>query len=267
MKNSIKEIQQIVLKKTRPDDRKIKGIWAIDYFHMPTDSQLFDLKLILSQTTGHGCAYSPEKNINRDLLKSLINNDIFTAKNYDNIDYSIKISVLDSLYGTLYPPTGEKEENKGNSIDKNKWRTKIVLNEIQNLIGKNSSVKKILNVGVVASFMETLRNEGYDIVGSDLDDDVVNSKIAGTKIVHGKQSPFLARKVDLVIATGMTIATKTIDRIITECNMSGTKLIVFAETGHNFANYYIENGVDVYISESFPFYSMEGSSTITICRK
>jgi hypothetical protein len=275
--SSIDKITDLVLNHSEPHKRKLKWIHLTDYFGYPVKSQVFDLRFILTNTLGQGCAFTSYKGDVRDKLHYWLGRDFLDSKEIfshdssinENFEYAMKISSLDSICGSilpnLYKGRYEKEykREKGDPSYKNKWRTMIVLDEVKKLLGSSTN-RRILNIGVVASFIGTLRKKGYDVVGTDFHEDIINTKVEGAMIKEGKQSPYLAKNADLVIATGMTITTKTIDSIIKQCNQNGTKIIIFAETGHNFACHYIQNGVDTYLSESFPFYNYYGESEINI---
>ena len=265
MKDSIAEIQRLVLNRTDSNQRKLNGIWPIDYFATPTQNQAFDLRLIITHTLGQGCAYSEIKNQDRNTFKRLLGRDVLE----EEIEFAIRVSILDSLYGVLYPfSKKETKINNENPDIKNLWRSHIVLSEAQRLIGKSQFSKpmRVLNIGFVDSFVRTLREAKYEVFATDLESSIIGAEISGVTIEDGVKSHIILRNVDLVIATGMTITTNTIDRIIKECKKNNTKLLIFAETGHSFASYYLQNGVDTYISEHFPFYSFEGYSIIDICR-
>jgi hypothetical protein len=65
----------------------------------------------------------------------------------------------------------------------------------------------------------------------------------------------------------MTLATDSLDLIISEARQAGTKLLIFAETGANFGEEYCRTlGVDTVVSEPFPFYIFQGLSTIEVYR-
>jgi hypothetical protein len=277
--DSVAAIEKLVLEYSESHQRKLKWIYLTDYFGFPIPTQIFDLRFILTHTLGQGCAFTSYKGDVRDKVKDWIGKDILQHKSMflcdslidKNFGYSFKVSVLDSIYGNIELPFNKdsyiKETRRinANPEKKNEWRTNIVLDEVKRLLG-SSSQRKILNIGAVGSFIEALRKKGYDVIGSDFEEAIINTEVSGTLIRNGNQSPYLAKNVDLVLATGMTISTKTIDKIIGQSKQGKAKIIVFAETGHSFASYYVQNGVDVYLSESFPFYNYKGESVINIYR-
>ena len=65
----------------------------------------------------------------------------------------------------------------------------------------------------------------------------------------------------------MTLATEALDDLVSTAKRFGTKTIVFAETGANFGEGYCRSiGIDVTVSEPFPFYIFQGLTTIEIYR-
>jgi len=270
---STQDIQKRVLDITVANQRTIISLFPVGFLHMPIPEQKFDLKFYIAQTPlGQGYSYAEIKTFDYSVLYNLLGQDAKNIFEEEQIEYAIKISILDSMYGSLFPMSKNdilSVSFDGSYTQKDDWRTGIILREADRLIGKSdaSHTLKVLNIGVVASFIKALINAGYNVVGSDFNRTIAEGELAGVKIEDGEKSPYLIKDADLVIATGMTIATETLDEIIQECKKHGAKLIVFAETGHSFADYYLKEGVDVYLSEHFPFYSFSGPSKIDICRK
>ena len=270
---SLSNIQKKVLDNTDAHQRTLISLFPIRHLHIPTPEQKYDLRLYLAQTPiGQGCSYTETKTFDYNLLRDLLGQDTEKILKDEKIECAIKISILDSMYGSLFPISQKdiiSESFDGSHSQKDDWRTSIVMHEVEQLIGKsNASHKlKVLNIGVVASFLIALINAGYDVTGSDFNNSITGGELTGIRIENGEKSPYLIKDVDIVIATGMTIATETLDAIIQECRKRCVKLIVFAETGHSFASYYLNEGVDVFLSEHFPFYSFMGPSKIDICRK
>ena len=126
--------------------------------------------------------------------------------------------------------------------------------------------RKIVNVGVVGDILLRFNELGANIIGADFDESIVGmATFDGIPIINGKNTLDEICNADLAIVTGMTITTGTIDDIINCCKENNVKLMIFAETGANLASYYLEHGVDVYLSEYFPFYIFNGTSIIDVC--
>lgn len=262
--NSIKEIQQIIGERTNKSDRVLRGIWGGDCIFNPSNNgRVFDYKFIVSQTEGQGCAYSSNLEYQRKYFYSYIGKD-FLEENIE--DLAMKVSLLDSVFGLVSKPKNYVEKTiNATSNEKLKWRTSIVLEEAKKLLGDLNG-KKIVNVGVVGDFIKSFAETGALVVGTDFDESIIGKRIFGDiSIVHGSNTLNEIANSNLAIVTGMTITTQTIDEIIDCCQTNNVKLIVFAETGANLAGYYINNGVDVFLAEHFPFYIFNGQSVIDVC--
>lgn len=261
---SLKEIEKDIIKKTSKSERIVHGIWGVDCFFNPANNgRVFDYKFLVTQTTGQGCAYSMNLDYSREYLRKYIGKD-FTDCSIDDI--AIRVALFDSIYWNVLKPEKYIEKSmKGTSDEKLKWRTNIIIDEAKKLLGDLKD-KRIVNVGVVGDILKSFSEEGSSVIGTDFDTEIVGSLLFGKiNVVHGSNTLREIANSDLAIVTGMTITTQTIDDIIECCKENNVKLIVFAETGANLAGYYVNNGVDVYISEQFPFYIFNGISLIDIC--
>ena len=152
------------------------------------------------------------------------------------------------------------------SLTKMAWRTQIIYDEAQRLLS-GAKDRLIINIGVVGDILKKFSENGFNIIGADFDASITGQEMFDGVIVEdGKKTLSLLERADLAVITGMAITTETIDEIL-ECSLkNGVKTIVFAETGANLAGYYVNNGVDVYLSEHFPFYIFNGFSQIDVCR-
>lgn len=261
---SIDNIEKKILETSSKDDRIIRGIWGIDCLFNPINNgRIFSYKFLISQTVGQGCAYSTNYEYPIDFLRQYIGCDF---RDCNITDAALKVSVMDSLYGILYPAKNKKQlVINADSFTKMKWRTQIIYDEAQRLLGDKKD-KLIVNVGVVGDILHKFEDEGFSVIGTDFDPSIIGGDSFGKiPIIDGNETIDVIAKADLAVITGMTIATNTIDDILECCEKNNVKSIVFAETGANLASYYIDHGVDVYLSELFPFYIFNGTSEIEIC--
>lgn len=263
--NSIEEICTAVRKNTSAADRTVKGLWNTRCLYNPANNgRIFDCNFIVSQTKGQGCAYSVTTP-NEDELYKVIGKDFLDA-HIDN--YALLVSLLDSLYPSICDMQPNRKYIFDNiSEEKMKERTNIIYNEAKNLLGDVRN-KKVVNVGVVGDIIKKFVEGGAETVGTDYDQVIVGRKLFNeAEIFDGSNTLDMVEEADLAIVTGMTIVTKAIDDIIECCNKNNTKLIIFAETGANLYQYYINAGADVFVSEPFPFYIFNGVSTINVYKK
>jgi len=126
----------------------------------------------------------------------------------------------------------------------------------------------VVNVGVVGNVIRALKNEGCEVMASDMEPEMVGTTVHDTLVQDGTKTFDLVRDADLAIVTGMTIATDSLGLIIEEARTHNTRLLVFAETGANLGQEYCRTlGVDTVVSEPFPFYIFQGKSRIEVYRR
>lgn len=251
------------------DQLIIRGLWSVDCLFKPNiKERTFNYKFIVAQTIGQGCAYSMVTNYDVKYLESLM------GKNYLDLkleDTALEVAILDAIYSTLQRKPDSVVELNGTSVDKAEDRAKVVAEEaIRLLDNKNLKGEKplVLNVGVVGNIIKELIDKDIDVIGADFDSEIVGKKLFGrAEIIHGDNTLEMIKKCDVAIITGMTLTTNTLDDIIHTAKKHNTKLVMFAETGSNLGDFYVQNGVDCVVGEPFPFYIFQGKNTINIFRK
>ncbi|MCL2664541.1 MAG: DUF364 domain-containing protein [Defluviitaleaceae bacterium] len=264
--DSLQNIKDEIEKKTNPGDRLIKGIWSIDCLYNPAgNGRIFNYKILLTQTSGLGCAYSTHTDYPVGMLESYIGRDILDIK---ITDVPMLVSMYDSCYaGACEVKPAYTAEAGGVSEKKMRWRSEIIIAEAKRILG-NLKGKRVVNVGVVGDIIRVFQESGADVCGTDFDAAIVGKRMFDAVDVYdGKDTLGLVKEANLCVVTGMTVATRTIDAIIEHCNQCGSKIIMFAETGANLGGYYSAHGVDVYLGETFPFYIFNGRSEISVYKK
>lgn len=264
----LEDIKSIILKNSCDIDRVIVGVWSVDCLFNPAkNGRVFKYKFLLVQTEkGLGCSYSENYEYDVSYLESLIGKDCLL---YKIEDYALQVAAIDSVMsyynGPLY--SNEVKRIEGTANEKLNSRTTIIIEEAKRIVGDLRG-KKVLNIGVVGDIIRGFLCEGCLVSGTDFDEEIIGKKLFDkAEIYNGSRTIEILKSVDLAVVTGMTIVTKTIERIIEICKRNKIKLIVFAETGANMGQYFVEKGVDVYIGEEYPFYIFNGSSIIRITRK
>lgn len=251
------------------DQLIIRGLWSVDCLFKPNvKERTFNYKFIVAQTIGQGCAYSLVTNYDVKYLETLM------GKNYLDLkleDTALEVAILDAIYSTLQREPDRMVEINGNSVDKAEERARVVAEEAIRLIDNNNFKNEkplFLNVGVVGNIIKELIDKDIDVIGTDFDPEIVGKKLFGrAEIIHGDRTLEMVKKCDVAIITGMTLTTNTLDDIINTAREHNTKLVMFAETGSNLGDFYVENGVDCVIGEPFPFYIFQGKNTLNIFRK
>lgn len=260
-------IRDDLLQKYIPSEREIIGIWATDCLFNPANNgRVFKYKFIIVQTRlGQGCAYSDHDQYDPTYLAGLIGKDSLDCTIEDT---ALRVACIDSLSEKVsYGYKTDELKICGTSSDKLRGRTEIIIKEAERLIG-NLHGKKVVNVGVVGDIIYQFSGLGSQVVGTDFDASIIGKTFMDrVPIISGEYTLDALKNADIAIVTGMTIVTKTLDDIISICRENNVKLIVFAETGSNMGQYYIQKGVDCYLGEVFPFYIFNGLSTIKITRR
>jgi len=259
----IREKTQAILKR---DEARIRGIWSVDCIFNPNaQERIFDFKFLVIKSLGQGCAYSMVKSYETEYLKRFIGMDI---KDMMFDDIAVEVAACDSVFDAYQQkPFHASYELRGPSTEKTAKRAEIVMNECRHLL-KEVRDPKVVNVGVVANIARMLKESGYDVCGTDFDKDIANTMICEDVYVYpGEKTDEMVAESDLAVITGMTLTTSSIDGILKTAAENCTKVVVFAETGANLGDFFLEAGADSFISEPFPFYIFDGISNIMVKRK
>lgn len=245
----------------------IRGIWKVNCLFQPfINERCFVYTFIVSQTAGQGCAYCTGDKYSAGFLESLIGRDYFSL---ESVNRCLDISLLDSVYASFQFTPQMSVCLEGNSTDKSYHRADIVVSESMRLCRKIVGLRKprIANIGVVGAFLKKFLESECEVTASDLDERICGKLFFGKIPVQtGSETLGLVSNSDVAVVTGMTLSTNTLDDIISVAQESGTRVLIFAETGAHFAEEYLKLGVDCVISEPFPFYIFEGKSQIDIFR-
>lgn len=246
------------------DDLYIRGLWSVDCLFNPNlNERVFNYKFLVAQNIGQGSAYSLVRDYPVRQLEQIMGKHYFNIKIEDD---ALDIAILDAIYSTRASKKYELIELDGYSTQKAVYRANIIVKEALSLVTMSNPL--VANIGVVGNIVKCLLDNNARVIGTDFDDKIVGTKLFDkAEIVHGKYTDEIVSKADVAIVTGMTLATNTLDNIIEVAKEYNTKLVIFAETGSNLYDFFIEAGVDVVVSEPFPFYIYQGKTEIKIIRK
>lgn len=217
----------------------------------------------LAITTGQGCCHFPD---DLPLKMDIVGKD---ARQYLSHKDGVSIALLDSIYSNFPSQPYQTHELHGSPAVKTRLRSALIVDEAARLVAhkKNRDVR-VVNVGAVDDIVRILGERGCQTFATDMDETLIGQNLHGTAIESGQKTTEYVKNCDLAIVTGMTLATNSLDEIVTTAREAGTKLLVFAETGANFADTYCRTiGIDTVISEPFPFYVHQGVTTINVYRK
>ena len=241
----------------------IYGLWDITCLFNPNNERYFNYNFLIAKTIGQGCAYLTKKP-RRTYLEHIIGKNYFDL---NNIDLGIEVAILDSIIEHVGHKPSKSYELKGSSLQKSIERAEIVVSLAETFL-KNCTIEKeydVINIGVVNNFLKLLFEKKYKIIGSDFDKRIIDKKLfSEIDIIDGNRTIEYVKKSKLAIITGMTVTTNTLDEIIKCAKENTTKTIMFAETGYNLAQFYLNEGIDVVVSEPFPFYIFDGNNQINI---
>ena len=249
----------------------LRGIWRTEYFlRLTREETLFHLNYVLAQTTGQGCSYYHPGDEDPGLGDFLIGQNVLEM---DWVSRCMSIATLDAAYAALKGPPASSVVLAGTNVQKSRDRTRIVCDEAISLLSQNGPKrgkrKVVALIGVVGSMLASLlRHEGLVLKASDFERRIANHQVHGIDVAYGSKSPTVVAEADVAIVTGMALATNTLDVILQTAIENETRLVVFAETGANFGSEYCQMGVDVVVSEPFPFYlTCSGPTRIDIYRR
>ncbi len=246
------------------EDFRVRGIWKVELAFKPNPAErTFQYTFWIAMTRSQGVCYcTGDDPRGRELVGS-------DARELVKEKTCVSIAVLDSLYASLERKPAASFQLVGTPIEKTDARTEIILHEAERLVsGICARPARVVNVGLVGNIVRDLVARGYDVRASDMERDTVGTRVHGVLVEDGTKTFDLVAQSDLAIVTGMTIATDSLELIVEEARKAGTRLLLFAETGANFGEEYCRSlGIDTVVSEPFPFYIFQGTSTIEVYRK
>ena len=244
-----------------PDEEfRLRGLWDLDIRFQPTpEERLFKYTTAIAQTRGQGCCYAPpDYSVSFD--PELFRKD---ARDIEFTDQFIEIAVLDAIYASFDYSAAKTYELRGDPTEKSRQRTDILLQEIQKSV-EGIEDPSLLNIGVLGNVISELAATDITTYATDMDPEILGTEVHGVTIEEPTKNGDRLANVDTALVTGMTLATESLGAIIERANKYDTDLILFAETGSNFAKEYCSLGVDVVVREPFPFYIFQGVSEIEV---
>ncbi len=244
----------------------LKGLWKVDLAFKPNAAErLFRYSFLVAQTMGQGCCYC-----DKDLVidTELIGRD---AREIVRTKDCFSIAVLDSIYASVPRVPQAVHKFEGNSVEKARTRASIVVDEVNLLAartGRNPRGMRVLIAGVVGNIVLALKNEGYDVLATDFDENLVGAQVHGVTVEDGAKTYSRVQDVDVALITGMTLTTDSLTDIVDTAKRHDTMVLMFAETGANMGEEYTSDavGVDICVSEPFPFYIFQGLTTVEVYR-
>lgn len=219
--------------------------------------------IVLAQTIGSGCCFCYAED--PLIPDSILGED---SRYVQTQNRSVDIAILDAAYSNLIPEPDILCRLEGNSIQKAKARSALILGEVQRII-KNSGISRpcITMVGAVGNILTDLDSLSTELFATDMDPTLIGKKLGGVEVEDGLTMTLKRIQMSNVgLITGMTLATETLCDILNIANANGVKIIMYSETGANFASEYLNWGVESVVSELYPFYMFPGSTILRVYR-
>lgn len=248
--------------KLPPDASRIVGLWVTEYaVQLRPESTPLHLKHVCVETDAIGTCYferkEPEPAVDENLL----------GKTYDAALLSKywKIAALDAVYGAIIRSPDEKHTLRGSAGAKAYDRATIVCDEVRRIASESQARHlRVVNVGVVGDFLAQLTKERrFEVQATDFYEAIINNTVHGVRVKSGRFTERAVAEADVALVTGMTLANDTLDGIMEVARANNTQVILFAETGSNFAEIYLAAGATAVVAESYPFY-LSGSESCDV---
>jgi len=238
----------------------------VDISFMPRQSDLpYSDVIVVAQTTGPGSCYCFQENPDSNFYLSLLGKD---AREVISNSYATNIAILDAIYSNFKIIPQESYQLQGNANQKAESRALIINSEVDRIVRQFHIQNPTISlIGSVGNILSQLTKKYKNIYSTDLDTSLIGQNICGIEIEDG--NIFSNKRIsqsDIAIVTGMTFSTRTFDTILELANKNDVKILMFCQTGSNFAPFLLELGVTGVISELFPFYMFPGITTVKIYR-
>lgn len=249
------------------EDFRIRGIWDFNMRVQPRPGErVFSEPGYLVATSGLGTSFR-----SRNSSQSTNEFDNLIGKDGRNVlveDKALQVAILDACYAVLSKKSSEEFILLGDTISKASQRAVIVSNEVKRVAEKYSiNNARVLMIGVVNTIVDELNESGFSTTLSDLDQVLIDeSKSNKLPVQHGDKNEMLIPECDILLVTGMALATSTLDGVIESAIKNKKPIVVFAQTGSNFADEYLKLGVESVIAEHYPWYCIPGRSDISVYR-
>ncbi len=201
-----------------------------------------------------GACFLHREDLSLDDLKGFVGEPVLDV--ISAASHNVKIALIDALYEEINKIENVQPktviEFEGTYAEKSLMRARKIVGLSE--INRND---KVAIVGVVHDLVRAVIELGADVRLSDFrqaDSTVLN-------LLIGKDTINLIKWADAVIVTGNILKTRTANEIFETAMSSSTKLTVFAMTGCNIAPRYLQYGVNLVTTESFPYYWFAGTKS------
>lgn len=168
---------------------------------------------------------------------------------------AVRIAALDAYFGAQLPHRSSSAEPlllpAGTPLQRAEVRDAAIAGLLQITPGQRVGL-----IGVVNPLVAAITRQGGICLPCDFN---LEHTADGTPVQRDME-PVLA-SADLVIATGMTLANGSFDRILQALRARGVPLIVYAQTGSAIVPRFLGHGVAAVSAEPFPFSQFSADPT------
>lgn len=252
--------------KDYPDESfRIRGLWRTDLLFQPNPvERTFKYVYMLVQTVKEGACYC-------STIPFLEEGYYLLGQDCREVEFKYRcfeVSTTDAMYSAFEKTPDETFSMSGTSAEKALWRSRIIVDETLRLL-ELAGIEggSVVNVGVIGNIVRMLSDKGLTVYGTDEDPALVGAELDGIPVYGEDRTVEMVERCDAAVMTGMIISTDTMEDILDAARRSGTKLIMFCETGANLCDEYVKLGVDSAVAEPFPFYIFGGTTRIDIYRR
>lgn len=263
-KSSVQAIRKWLEEKNRSPIHNpihISGVYGFNIAYKPlVNERQFNLNVALVDTGSVGAAYYffPEINMStvRDIAGSLYQGQPL-------IHPALELAAIDSYCAHFPIPVKKEYSINGTGTDKAKSRAELLVSSITSLLPSRPS--RILIIGAVYSIIKLLRDRNNDVDVCDMDISLrTEDKFSTYNFIEVEDVYKNNLNYDLALITGMTITNGDCIPYVEALKQQGCKIAFFCHTGAHLAEWLLDIGSDVVISEPFPFYILSGSSIIRV---
>jgi hypothetical protein len=245
-----------------PDAFKIRFVSDASQWFSPHSADLgyFDRLLVVATEEGTGAAFCPHRG-DVSSCSDVLGRD---SRAIESDHICVEIAALDAAFGSVPCDVGPdlETEARGSTSLRGDLRASLVAGEVQRL-----GAESVVMVGAVGSVLAELAERGIATSAVDMDPDVIGETLAGATVLGADRGLELIERSDAAVITGMALTTETTDLLLAAARSSGTEVVMFCQTGSNFAPAYLEESVAAIVTETYPFYMIPGMTSFRVYRK
>jgi hypothetical protein len=253
---------------------RLTSFWHIDYFRHQVPGEIKRrYTMRLAQADNYGVAFglvSPLRDTDHALLGEDSREILERRRLSDDVD---RTALIDLVMGQVAAAAKREIVLDRGLRDKYALRSRLFADEAEVVLERKgpNAIKAgrphALVIGATAGMVGALRERGFEVAATDMNPGVVGAELRGVTVRAAAENARLMQAADLAIITGMTLANRTLPALAEAAKAHNTSTMIWAITGRNFGEYYLDHGVDCVISDPSPFLLLPGPTTIGIWRR